>query len=262
MTIPPGGENQLCWFTTMPNLDPVWVRRMEWYQADEGHHLTVYSTTEDVPDGTVQDCTGAESMSSWLPFLTGTSVDRPFELPEGLAVHVKPQLKLVLQTHYVNTNDKPIRIRDVGNLYYGDAGVDYTPAASWATTNLTFSIPPMQETKLTYEITVEQEQNVFVALGHLHEYGASFSIDAGSPGALQNIYDVAEWDSSYRDVPPLVEWQPDSPLALKPGDKMRVTCHWNNPTQEAIAFPAEMCATVMWFYPSLEPVIQVGVPTP
>ena len=34
---------------------------------------------------------------------------------------------------------------------------------------------------------------------------------------------------------------PDDPLAFEAGDTLRITCDWDNDTDETITFPREMC---------------------
>lgn len=258
--VEPGEEKMYCWYTTLPDTEDVWVREYQAYQGEGGHHVVGFITMEDEPDGTIVDCEAAESMAMWLPLLTPTS-EGHFVLPAGYGVKIPGSSRLVFQSHYVNAGEQPIRVADVVNLHYvEEANLPVTPAAPWGNTVLDFSLPAGQTTTVDYECTAPTEMNLITLLGHMHEYGDSISISIGSGGTMSTVYEVAEWEPEYRDKSPLAEWPVTAPYVVPAGHKMHVSCTWTNDSSEALQFPAEMCASLSWFYPGDEPLTCAGSP--
>src|SRR5258706_6900582 len=72
--VQPGEEALRCFYATMPEAADVFAWKYLTQQADGGHHLAVFLTTEtaeQVPDGTFVDCSSPETMINWRPLLTG-----------------------------------------------------------------------------------------------------------------------------------------------------------------------------------------------
>ena len=260
--VQPGEEKLYCWYITMPEDEDVWVREYQAFQGEGGHHVVAFVTYESEPDGTVIDCAEPSSMALWLPLLTPTS-DNHLELPDGFGVKIPGGAKLVFQSHYVNAGEAPIRVADVVNVHYvpDDEIAGITPAASWGNTVLDFSIAPGETKTVSYECPVEQEMNLITLYGHMHEFGKSISIQLGPAGGpLETVYEIMEWSPSYRDEAPLREWTVDAPYTLVAGDVIRVSCTWTNGSENELTFPAEMCASLAWFFPSEDPVTCAGSP--
>jgi aminoglycoside phosphotransferase (APT) family kinase protein len=53
-----------------------------------------------------------------------------------------------------------------------------------------------------------------------------------------------------RDAPPVTHYPLDNALALEAGDTLRLTCEWENDTDEALGFPNEMCDSMLVYYPA------------
>ena len=86
----------------------------------------------------------------------------------------------------------------------------------------------------------------------MHNYGVIFSVDHHRlDGTTERIYEVNDWDPIYRDVPP-VEYFEDSNFVIKEGESLTTTCIYENDTEDALAFPAEMCTTIGIVYPAEE----------
>jgi hypothetical protein len=247
--VAPSEEKQTCWYTTFDSDEPVWLSGYRAFQGKIGHHIIAFQTLENVPDGTLVDCTSGAAMATWLPLLLAQEVTG-LELPAGYGIRIPARAKLVFQMHYVNPSSSPVIARDYVNLNFADDQVNITGAAPFANSVLELDVPP-EESTLKYRCTVPQQMNVFSVLGHMHEHGVAFSVSAGAPGAQEIIYDYPVWDGpGFRDTPPVKTWPLESPLVLNAGDLVDVSCTWNNPTGSALGFPQEMCASLLWFYPA------------
>jgi hypothetical protein len=83
-----------------------------------------------------------------------------------------------------------------------------------------------------------------VMLGpHMHEWGTHIELDLSrDDGATwELLHGVADWDGSYRDLPPVLRRFGD-PLILDTTDRVRVSCSYDNDLAEPLDFPKEMCA--------------------
>src|SRR5687767_4301771 len=105
------GEVQICHYLE-PTTEEMWVTSFDSAQGKFGHHLIIFKARVTEPPGTIRECTSAEDMVRLSPIIS--SVQFGLErFPEGMAIRVPRGTQVVLQQHYVNTSDKPIRVRDV-----------------------------------------------------------------------------------------------------------------------------------------------------
>ncbi|MES2639907.1 MAG: hypothetical protein V4850_10510 [Myxococcota bacterium] len=256
----PGEELQYCLFGTYDGPD-VGISTYESFQSDIGHHLILLGTTAsdlDYPDGTVVDCTKTnDMMTSFEPLINAepTGAGSSFiDLPTGMAVKLDQGQRWVVQAHWLNSTPDDVRVRDVLNMGYVDVAEVETWAAAFALTQVDLSLPPQQASTLTFDCSFPTDYNLLYLTGHMHENGDRFRFELGDGTTMATLYEVEEWDPSYRDSPPLTHFEAgEQPFAAD--TTLRTTCDWYNATDEAIEFPNEMCATYGMLYPSLNPVV-------
>ena len=163
------------------------------------------------------------------------------ELPPAHGIELPTGQHFVIQSHYVNTSDKPILVRDVLRLKTTDHASVETWVSSFAANDLAVQIPPMSPAESSFDCVVEEDLGLLFIAGHMHEHGKSFQFLAGPDEAsLETIYDVPEWKSDYRDAPP-VELMLDDPWSLPSGSVVRTVCKWESNASEELIFPQEMC---------------------
>lgn len=233
------------------------------YQAAFGHHLQLMGTTlspVDAADGEVLDCTSTNSlpMSDLEPLMLPTSTNYStvdFDLPDGMAVKLDHGQRYVLQSHWINTSDEPVRLQDAAIFTTTPVDAVEQWAAPLIANRTEFELPPHQSTELAFDCTYDQDYRVLALLGHMHEHGSAFATDVVDlEGNVERVYEIPEWDASYRDAPPQ-NWYADGEMVLRAGETLRTTCAWYNDTDAPLTFPGEMCVTVTVVYPSLTPVI-------
>ena len=228
-----------------------------------GHHVVLMASTadeDDWPDGTIANCTetDADIMVDARPFLfagdlTG-ALQPEMNLPEGMAVKLKANQRFVIQSHHINTTDKPILVNDAVFLDPKPVAEVETWAAPWVHTQTDLNIPPGEHTEIV-DCTFDTDVNLLSMLGHLHEWGSAYKVEQiDGDGTATTLYDIPEWDVEYRDAPP-VETYGVGNFPVTAGDTFRTTCSWNNDTDEPLGFPHEMCATVGFAYPLVAPII-------
>ena len=258
--IEPGQEVQYCTFGTYTGPD-IGITSFESWQGTTGHHLILLgsaASTLDYPDGATVDCTQTNTMmTSFEPLINAEPIDAGrsrIVLPEGMAVKLNEGQRYVFQSHYVNTTEDRILQRDIMNVGLMPEAEVETWAAAFALTQVNLSLPAAQASTLTFDCAFDEDYEVMYLTGHMHEHGTRFQFEYGVDDALELEYEIPEWDPVYRDAPPLNHYERDE-LWFRSDGTLRTTCEWFNDTDEALEFPAEMCATYGMLIGSVSPVV-------
>jgi hypothetical protein len=251
--IPPGTEVQTCWFLDPEQAD-VYADALESYQGQYGHHMVLFYTAAPEPPGTVRDCTSIADMLTLLPAISSVNFGLE-KFPEGMAIRLPAGTQLVVQQHYVNTSDKPIRVRDVMHLHLEAKEEVQTLAGFYGVSDVEFVLPPdpASEQEVTFECTVPRDMNLLMMGPHMHEWGVRFTAEVERPGeAPEEVVHVEPWMAEFRDNPPVHEFGETSPLRLAAGDILRTKCVFKNTSGAPLEFPSEMCATYGYYFPAPE----------
>lgn len=254
--IEPLAEVQYCAFGTYTGPD-IGIHSFQSFQASVGHHLILLGTnasTVDYPDGAVVDCTKTnQMMTTFEPLINAepTGAGSSFiELPEGMAVKLKNGQRWVVQAHYLNTTENRYRVQDVMDIGFMPLEDVTTPAAAFALTRTDLSLPAGEATHLDFDCAFPTDYTVLYLTGHMHEFGKVFSFAKDG----EEVYTIDAWETSFRDQPPLKKFA-DGEFTFPANSVLNTSCDWFNDSDEALEFPAEMCATYGMLYPSLTPVV-------
>jgi hypothetical protein len=266
-----GADVMVCLFGTYSGGD-VGLHDVHTFQAKYGHHLQLMGTTTpaaDVPDGTVMDCTGDGGqfqMADLEPVgvTNGGSVDGEeigvsMPLPDGMAVELEDQQRYVMQSHYLNTSDQAIHVRDLAVLTTipEEDVADDMWAAPLIFNRDDFAIPAGGDLSTDFSCTTENDWNFLYVLGHMHEWGTAFSIQRQDGETWTDFYAVPTWQAVYRDAP-IIDYYPNDSMFVPAGTSFKTSCSWFNDTDEDIQFPHEMCVGVNIVYPQKTTVICDG----
>lgn len=258
--IPAKSEKQFCVVAEYTGED-TGISAAYHYQSNYGHHVLFMSTTLDAekyPVGTEFDCTGAQNnmMAELLPiYLTILEGNQStLELPEGMGVKLRSHTRVVIQSHYLNTSDTDIRVKDAIYLVTKPISSVSIWSAPFGFSPINFVLPPNQTTEYFLDCTWDSNVNVLFTYGHMHEWGTATSLDLITSDKTTRLYDIPEWDVDYRDRP-LVEDYGFPGLAVAEGDRFLTRCEWFNDTDAEMKFPQEMCASAGMVYPATVPVI-------
>jgi len=267
LEIPPYTDAMYCLFGTYEGED-VGISTVETFQdPDYGHHVILLGTSADVaeyPDGAVVDCSTEDTldMDDLSPlFIPAGAGDEDAELgdmalPEGMAIKYKTGARWILQSHYINPTDTPMVTSDAVNVGFIDAAEVETWVAPFVNNVMDVDLAPQQETTTVMQCTWDREVSLLFLLGHMHEWGTSFSLDwiHAADGSEERIYEVEDWRVDYRDEPPVTLYETGE-MTVLPGDVFRTTCTWFNDTDETMGFPAEMCTSTGLVYPQTVPLM-------
>jgi hypothetical protein len=217
------------------------------YQVAGGHHVMLYYSEEAQEGGDEPHDCGGGDMGNIRFVGVGTADGIGIGLPEGIAMKLPAGVKLYSQSHYVNTTDQAIQAQDVVNLEVLQPEDVVQTAGAFTEVDLTLELPPGVGTDGVVDCTAPMDMQVPWMIPHMHEFGTHFTLEVLRGDQTIPVYDE-DWDPSFRDHFPVVEFEPH--LQLTANDRIRTTCSWFNDTGETMYWPKEMCATFMSFYPS------------
>lgn len=263
MVIPPQSEVMYCLYDTYDG-PTVGMHAQATYQSQFGHHVALNGTSTsalDVPDGTMVDCSGSsnETMADISPLLIGGDI-HGLTLPEGDAAYLETGKRVVIQSHYVNTSDDAIRVRDAIQISTIPEDEVTTWVAPFVYVDTDDAIPAGESRTVSFDCAWAQDTSLLYLGGHMHEWGTAFSVDYTPVGGeTSRVYEVADWQPEYRDTPLYDEYAPGE-FPVKTGDSFKTTCSWDNTTSEDLAFPSEMCVTFGMYYPGKSPWICDATP--
>jgi hypothetical protein len=214
------------------------------------HHWILYGHNNNImPNGCGDP--GRVFLMGWAPGGQNGSLpaDVGFELPD-------PGSWLTLEVHYNNkagltdardrsgiamcTTDTP-RPKVAGVITLGSVGINIPAGADDFT--VTSEITGIQTR------AIPEPLHVLWTSPHMHVTGKRFHTDIVRGGAPQELVDVPAWDFNNQHA---FLKDPDQTLIM-PGDALRTTCTYKNPTQNAIRFGEktenEMCFNFIAAYP-------------
>ena len=248
LTVAPGEDLTLCTYINGAISETSAVNGSIAQQGIGGHHIVVYETDGEKPEG-VEPC--YESSSGMVDgsmvlgnFLKGNRT----AYPDGLAVKIEPQNSLIVDSHYINTTDHTIEVQDVINLFFIPMDEVTAFLGSYMLANFDINVQPGSEYSTTATCTVPMDMDAVLMMGHQHEWGTQINIDhTPLGGSTVNLY---------RGLPTVTDptqagmlFYYDAPLALRRGDEISWQCDWFNDTDHVLAWPEEMCTVVFTYYP-------------
>lgn len=264
--VQPYTEVILCYFGHYEG-PTVGIDFMQTYQSNEfSHHNQLKISTAFEPDGTLVDCNylaSGVSMSEFVPMFEAVGVtgldsqDNPnvnwLNYPEGVATKLKSGQKWVLEMHYINTTDKIAIVNNGVNL----GVVPENEVRHFAGSAQFDSGPPQIQPGIdddSFDCKWRESVTVLSLSGHMHSTGTKFSVEhIKQDGSRSIIYDIPEWDGSVQPYfPTIITFEPGE-LEVEQGDIFRTYCEWNNPTNDVLTFPTEMCTTAVVAYPLDKP---------
>ena len=258
-TIQPGEEvTDQCVQISLANKDYVYVNSVELTTGPGFHHSNWFW----VPDGTFAgedgtfDCDAREFSEPIAALFGGVlfaqSTQAPHEIqafPEGVAIRIPPQSKIVTQIHLLNGTDAPIEVRPNIKLALTPEPEVTTILAGISFQNQALALPPNRESRFSTECDLGPEHQalfgrdpdfkIFYALAHYHELGIGLSIDAIKPdGTTTNVYTTSTQvgDTLGGPVAPAFD--------MTGYTKLRMSCDFFNPRADTVRWGVgdqEMC---------------------
>jgi hypothetical protein len=213
-------------------------------QGAGGHHLTVFGVDKAKmthPMNTPFSCeptNGHTELGTWLGSARVSN-------PESSAFRLKKGQALLLNHHYVNTNETPIAGQAYFDIKMEKASVDpdVRIASIFAAVNMKIDVAPGQEASSSIDCVLGADMDVVMAGNHMHEYGtkATTSLVRAGTGEVVVMRDDPTWNPEHQLNPDFNKWPVAAPFRVAKGDVMRTACSWKNTTGAKLEFPREMC---------------------
>ncbi len=244
--IPAGTEKMMCWIPNwVPDKDYL-VTQFEGIQGRMGHHVVALQSGVPRKAGDVFDCTDLEKMTSLKPLVLPDPEGQRLLKP-GYAVVMPKDAKIVIQSHYVNTETRDIKVADVALLRFAPQDVKQKIVSYYLINHGAVNVPTGDH-KTNLSCQIKRAKQFMLLFGHMHDYGKSFRIEIERDGQRKELYNIDKWNVDFRDRPPITFFESPNELNLQPGDKLHVECNYKNSTAAPIRFPAEMCTAVAYYY--------------
>lgn len=243
------GDTFECFYTDTITTEQLNVQSATAKQGPGGHHVTVYYTDQKAPVGH-HPCTDVEMIA--LHQVAGAGNEGVIALPEGYATIVPKGKQMVVQAHYVRTEPGTITVEDEVELQTVETSKVKSFANSFVLVDGDFKVPPRSSATSTTECVVPQDFDMLLLLGHMHEWGGTYKlerIDAATNKPVETLYQVDQWEPLYSSHPPVNHYDPQKPLHLPKGTRLRQTCTWNNTETNELTFPREMCIMFSYYFP-------------
>src|SRR5262245_44057844 len=243
--IQPGEDRIVCSYLDAYVDEDFDVASIVGFATNGSHHVSLYSVSFAQTPNT-HDCRDEEMVN--FNFV-GDGGEMPSTvLPEGLVRRVSKGSQLVIQTHWFNASDEPVDGQAAFNVRYESASPTKTPTDFVAVMSSSFDVTP-GTSRASVSCTIADTLNVWQLAGHQHDLGRHVRVLYTPKGGEQQMLIDEDWKQEWSFNPRFMDFTP-GPMRMQPGDKLTVECEWENPGQDTLRFPSEMCGALGQFYPS------------
>jgi hypothetical protein len=236
----PGSDAYHCTWLTVQ--EDIYITGFEAI-APAGTHHTVLSVTNDYTGPDKEEACGVGDIADQILFGSGVGT-AAYALPSGVAMKVSAGQTLMLNLHLFNIGDTTIE---------GTSGTRVTTTTADAVENLAefvfagtaaFFVPAnSSDYTQTGYCTMPTDGKIFALWPHMHQVGKHMKISHKGTTVLDTPYDFNEQ-----------KMYPVEPFDVQAGDRIDVTCTWNNTTGTAKTFgdksTDEMCFGGIYRYPA------------
>ena len=252
-TVAPGEEVYKCQNFKNPfGAVPAEVSAFESHMTGGSHHLLLFYKNNAM-DTAAADCSGLEFAAT--PYSTQLP-DDSLEFPAGVAAQIPTKQGFRLQSHYLNTSNKPIEahVALTFHLAKPETVKDHAGVLFVAQTDI--NAPGNATTIVDYTCKLPYDMNIIKAGSHMHKHGTKFDATIGTAPNLDTLVSTTQWNE-----PAPVVFAPARPL--KGGDTLSFHCTFVNNSPDTLTFGEsaatnEMCIFVGSFYPAPAGTITVG----
>lgn len=232
--VPAGQEKYLCYAQTLD--EDLVIDRFDYAARPVIHHFLLSKAITPEPEG-FSEC-NVLFRSSWVPIFIAGFGDATLSTPEGTGHILKKGTQLVVQLHLLNGTAKDVT-DNIDIHMHRASNPDVDPVGVYAFGTNKISLPPNKATSVKNDCVVDRDVDIFAFLPHMHTLGVALSLEAGPDDAsMTEVYRKDPWDFDQQEVV-------SQPLKLQNGTHTRITCHYDNPTNQSVAFGEssfdEMC---------------------
>lgn len=258
-TLQPAEEiNGLCQSWTLNNSEGFWVNTVELTNSGGYHHsnwLFVPDDMYDGPDGAWHcDERGygelEAAVAGGVLFAQSTQARHEVQkFPEGVAVYVPPNARIIGGTHMLNTTADSLDTELELRLYTIPTDEVEVPLAPFRLSYLDLTIMPQSLSEFTGECDFataspgsdpgDLQMDLYYVLPHYHALGASFRLEYfGGDRDGDTIFEIGGFNAEARGR------AFDPPIDMRGASGFRFTCGFENPRSEEVGWgigDQEMC---------------------
>jgi hypothetical protein len=253
--VPTGEEVQRNYYQKLPVDSDVYVTKIEFKYNKGSHHFNIFkSDSIDHADG-FEDTFTAVGWESWDMVAASQQEAFTWELPPGVAIHLKAHQQMDFQTHFVNAGTQVTPSghgKVIVNFWTTDKSKITTLGGSVFANNKALNIQP--HTSATYckvLLPFDHDIQLLLLTGHYHSRGKNFVVGHWDGTKLiDTIYTNKTWDE-----PPVLRF--NTPLTLHAGDSLAFITTFENRTDQLIKFGPhveneEHANLFLFYYPGPE----------
>jgi hypothetical protein len=203
------GEIVACHYFKAPNDVAAEINRVTVNFPTGSHHVHLYHTTLDVPDG-VEDCsTTGIDWTKWS-FLVGVQTQPiDWEFPTGVTLPLAAHEQLLVQVHWINATLDPIDREIDITLHATKPGTEHLGVAFGVSKDT--GMPAGASKSVAGWVPIPSGARVAAIMGHFHGRGRHYQVDMRKrgDGPGQKIYEAADEQTfefeRYTDQPQLTD---------------------------------------------------------
>ncbi|MET0595630.1 MAG: hypothetical protein ABW133_23235 [Polyangiaceae bacterium] len=252
VTLGPGQEQVLCVDRRMPTDHAIDVVKISADLTEGGHHLIFYKSDATQENTTPKPCRSFQGiLGASTPLFIAQKTHTELNFPAGIAYSLPAAQMVRVEMHFLNTTAKDLAVTGTVNVSEAASGTVTDHANLMFYGTLGISIPPMSTHTVgpKFHAFRKSSPTIFGITGHQHHRGTGFTIELGQNNGPTNlIYENHDWAE-----PPLTVFTP--PIQTAPGQGLRYTCTYNNPTNSVVSFGEganqEMCFLWAYYYPDM-----------
>ena len=211
-------------------------------QTKGGHHALVYAGVEAQATGFTRLWKDEDQITTRLMGGLGGEGGAKVNLPAGIVFRVKKGSYIILQTHYLNSFDKPIVGRTVMDVKLSPVDLTRRVASMMSSTSLAINLPARVTSVMDIYCTTQKDLRFLQISNHMHDYGTSGLTEFVDPqGMAHMLKQDVTWSGDLALNPNFTKFPEAMPGFVPKGSTLHTRCTWNNTTDNMIKFPAEMC---------------------
>lgn len=257
--IPEGTEETLCHYMKLPSDVDIDVNRIQIAVSGGSHHIHLYRAVDasfDRPDG-VELCNMAVDFDVWSLVVAAQLRHTDWELPQGVAYHLKAGEQILVQTHFVNVGS--LETKGEGkvkmNLHDAQPGTIEQYAGSLFGQDRDVFVPARTNPTQVADCVFPQPVTLMAQTGHYHFRGRRFTTYRLDREGNQG--EVLYRHEGYND-PKFEVYDPAGSPGFDVGEGLRWECYWENPYDMDFTFGPftdtnEHCNLFAFYYPAASP---------
>lgn len=244
VTVPAGNDVMFCTYTNFVAKEKFYLHDTKAVQSQFGHHAILQYSLTPQPPGT-HECPAGSLEQQQSQIIGGMGEGQNVDYPPNVVSEIPAGAQLMINHHWINTSDSAAEAQAEMVTIPPPAGTtDLVIARSFVVQSTAFDIAPHDSGKQSVACALDHDVQLISALGHMHEWGTHVS--AERIGAEPDVLFDYDFEPIMAIHPKVNYYTLDAPYRFKAGESVRVSCQWNNTTQNELKFPGEMCVLAAW----------------